>query len=115
MGKEKTGIFYSSTYFKYLALLFWKDTRLFLKNCRRNTNLLSRGTTITVSNSTKKDLLERHFKDVYICPEGNYIRYESYLIMKKDYFIYVGRLVPYKRVEDAILMAHHLKEIVYSG
>jgi len=93
---------------------FGKILGFFLRIAEEILIFLSRGTTITVSNSTKKDLLERHFKDVYICPEGNYIRYESLPDNEKeDYFIYVGRLVPYKRVEDAILMAHHLKKKLY--
>lgn len=75
---------------------------------------LSRGTTITVSHSTKNDLTQRHFKEVYVCAEGNYIKNE-YLPDddKEDYLIYVGRLVPYKRVEDAILAAHYLKKKLY--
>jgi glycosyltransferase involved in cell wall biosynthesis len=79
---------------------------------------LSRGTTITVSNSTKQDLLDRGYKDIHVCTEGNYIRYNNLpdINEKKDYLIYVGRLVPYKRVEDAILLAHKLnKKLIIVG
>jgi glycosyltransferase involved in cell wall biosynthesis len=56
--------------------------------------------------------MNRGFKDIYVCTEGNSIR--NYAIPdkdeKEDYLIYVGRLVPYKRVEDAIFLAHKLNK-----
>lgn len=72
--------------------------------------LLSRGTTITVSESTKSDLIDRGFKDIYVCPEGNDIKNLELppIEAKGDYLLYVGRLVPYKRVEDAIEAASRL-------
>lgn len=73
---------------------------------------LSRGTTITVSNSTKSDLEARGFKEVYVCPQGNANKYDKLpnITEKEDYLIYVGRLVPYKRVEDAIMLAQELNK-----
>lgn len=72
---------------------------------------LSRGTTITVSPSTKQDLIERGFRDVYVCAEGNDIILDQLPEedIKEDYLTYVGRLVPYKRVEDVIMLSKILQ------
>ena len=70
---------------------------------------LSRGVTITVSESTRNDLLQRGFRNVMICPEGNAPKYLTLPnTAKEDYLVYAGRLVPYKRVEDAIRLAAHV-------
>lgn len=77
--------------------------------------LLSRGTTITVSNSTRIDLENKGFKKVYVCPQGNANKYSELpnIDKKEDYLIYMGRLVPYKRVEDAIMLAQKLNKKIY--
>nr|MDA3847019.1 glycosyltransferase [Vallitaleaceae bacterium] len=71
---------------------------------------LSRGTAITVSPSTEKDLLARGFKEVYVCQEGNEIILTQLpaIAIKDEYLLYVGRLLPYKRVEDVIMLAKAL-------
>ncbi|MFZ5596263.1 MAG: glycosyltransferase family 4 protein [Bacillota bacterium] len=81
---------------------------------------LSRGTTITVSQSTRKDLMDKGFRDIYVCPEGNFINNTALpgTSEKEDYLVYVGRLVPYKRVEDALLLAQKVDrdiKIIGSG
>jgi len=75
---------------------------------------LSRGTAITVSPSTEKDLKDRGFEDIYVCQEGNDIILEELpsMAIKEDYLLYVGRLLPYKRVEDVILLAKSLNRHV---
>jgi len=75
---------------------------------------LSRGTAITVSPSTEKDLRDRGFKNVYVCEEGNEIICDTLpdISIKEDYLLYVGRLVPYKRVEDVIMLAKVLQRHV---
>lgn len=71
---------------------------------------MSRGRTITVSHSTEQDLLQRGFREVHVCPEGNdIINEELPIVQKQDYLIYIGRLVPYKRVEDALDVAKGLE------
>lgn len=72
---------------------------------------LSKGTTITVSPSTKQDLVNRGFKDVYVCAEGNDIILNELPSseIKEDYLTYVGRLVPYKKVEDVIMLGKVLQ------
>ena len=81
--------------------------------CRIAEDLLirmSRGRTITVSHSTEQDLMTRGFREVYVCPEGNdIINEEIPQVTKQDYLIYIGRLVPYKRVEDALDVAKGLQ------
>lgn len=64
------------------------------------------GTTITPSQSTKDDLIRKGFNEIFTCPQGNVIK-KAVLpeIKKEEYLVYVGRLVPYKRVEDAIQLA----------
>lgn len=67
---------------------------------------LSRGRAITVSHSTKNDLYRCGFTDVRICLSGNTPKYFTLPESKKTgHFVYAGRLVPYKRVEDAIRLA----------
>lgn len=68
---------------------------------------LSRGQAVTVSDSTRGELTARGFKDIQVCPEGNIIKNLALpeIDGKKDYLVYAGRLVPYKRVEDAIYVA----------
>lgn len=77
----------------------------------------SRGRAITVSESTRLDLLERGFEQIALCQEGNEPRRGSLPPANKDgTLLYVGRLVPYKRVEDAIRVAAELgKKLVIIG
>ncbi|MEN8905066.1 MAG: glycosyltransferase, partial [Clostridiales bacterium] len=75
---------------------------------------ISKGPAITVSKSTAKDLTIRGFKDLFICPEGNFIKNLEFPESKKNsYLVYAGRLVPYKRVEDAIMLANALNKKLY--
>jgi glycosyltransferase involved in cell wall biosynthesis len=74
----------------------------------------SKGPAITVSKSTEKDLRQRGFDNLHVCPEGNYIKNQVLPESNKgEYLIYVGRLVPYKRVEDAIYTAKTLNKKLY--
>lgn len=78
---------------------------------------LSRGPAITVSESTRKDLQAKGFGSIYLCREGNRPKRTELPDRKKEgYFIYVGRLMPYKRVEDAIRMSAELnKKLIIIG
>lgn len=75
---------------------------------------LSKGDTITVSESTKKDLVSRGFTNVVICPEGNL---PKNLVIpsceKEGYLIYFGRVTEYKRVEYAIRLSHEVGKKLY--
>lgn len=89
--------------------------------CSKLENLLlflSRGETITVSRSTEGDLRGKGFTEISICPEGNTLVYNNIpdVSEKEDYFVYTGRLVPYKRVEDVIVFARGVgKRLIILG
>ncbi|PKM95086.1 MAG: glycosyl transferase family 1 [Firmicutes bacterium HGW-Firmicutes-1] len=97
-------------YFGKIGNIFWVLEELLIR--------LSRGRAITVSESTKNDLASRKFKEIYVVPEGNDIVCHELPSdeSKQDYLLYVGRMVPYKRVEDAILVAAKLeKKLIIIG
>ncbi len=72
--------------------------------------------TITVSDSTKSDLLKLGFKNekITILPEGiNFLAWKKEDFLEKEKnptFIYVGRFVHYKGIDDSIIAFGKLKE-----
>jgi len=72
------------------------------------TKIYNNNITLTVSNSTKKDLLALNFKDefVKILPEGiNFEPWDPSEFFKKDLeytFTYVGRYAKYKGIDSAV-------------
>ncbi|ADL41509.1 glycosyl transferase group 1 [Caldicellulosiruptor obsidiansis OB47] len=87
--------------FKLLEKLLWR---------------LSSGMAVTVSQSTKGDLQRFGFKEEFIWVIKNSIRHKYISLPpaeKEDYLVSIGRLVPYKRFEDAIYLAKKLNRRIY--
>jgi glycosyltransferase involved in cell wall biosynthesis len=92
---------YIGKVFKLLEKLLWR---------------LSSGMAVTVSQSTKEDLQRFGFKEEFIWVIKNSIRHKYISLPpaeKEDYLVSIGRLVPYKRFEDAIYLAKKLNRRIY--
>ncbi|ACM59308.1 glycosyltransferase involved in cell wall bisynthesis [Caldicellulosiruptor bescii] len=77
---------------------------------------LSSGMAVTVSRSTKEDLQRFGFKEEFIWIVKNSLKhkYTSLPHMEKeDFLVSVGRLVPYKRFEDAIYLAKKVNKKIF--
>lgn len=77
---------------------------------------LSKGTAIAVSQSTKNDLLKFGFKDESVYVVKNSIKHKYFSLPpleKEDYLVSIGRLVPYKRFEDAIYLAKKVNKKLF--
>ncbi|AZT91425.1 glycosyltransferase [Caldicellulosiruptor changbaiensis] len=77
---------------------------------------LSSGMAVTVSQSTKEDLQRFGFKEEFIWIVKNSIKHKYTSLPnteKEDYLVSVGRLVPYKRFEDAIYLAKKLNRKIF--